>query len=168
MRYVYFYNTGIKELGILGIGATEDEITDLFFEYEIENIKKSSNYIIKETTLIKKAASQLFEYLNEKRRDFNLPLLKEGTDFQISVWNELLKIPYGETRSYKDIAIAINNEKAVRAVGMANNRNKIPIFIPCHRVIGSNKKLVGYGGGLEIKEFLLNLEKRNSLKKIEK
>ena len=168
MRYVYFYNTGIKELGILGIGAIEDKITDLFFEYEIENIKKSSNYIIKETTLIKKAASQLFEYLNGKRRDFNLPLLKEGTDFQISVWNELLKIPYGETRSYKDIAIAINNEKAVRAVGMANNRNKIPIFIPCHRVIGSNKKLVGYGGGLEIKEFLLNLEKRNSLKKIEK
>ena len=168
MRYVYFYNTGIKELGILGIGATEDEITDLFFEYEIENIKKSSNYIIKETTLIKKATSQLFEYLNGKRRDFNLPLLKEGTDFQISVWNELLKIPYGETRSYKDIAIAINNEKAVRAVGMANNRNKIPIFIPCHRVIGSNKKLVGYGGGLEIKEFLLDLEKRNSLKKIEK
>jgi methylated-DNA--[protein]-cysteine S-methyltransferase len=168
MRYVYFYNTGIKELGILGIGATEDKITDLFFEYEIENIKKSSNYIIKETTLIKKAASQLFEYLNGKRRDFNLPLLKEGTDFQISVWNELLKIPYGETRSYKDIAIAINNEKAVRAVGMANNRNKIPIFIPCHRIIGSNKKLVGYGGGLEIKEFLLNLEKRNSLKKIEK
>ena len=168
MRYVYFYNTGIKELGILGIGATEDKITDLFFEYEIENIKKSSNYIIKETTLIKKAASQLFEYLNGKRRDFNLPLLKEGTDFQISVWNELLKIPYGETRSYKDIAIAINNEKAVRAVGMANNRNKISIFIPCHRVIGSNKKLVGYGGGLEIKEFLLNLEKRNSLKKIEK
>ena len=168
MRYVYFYNTGIKELGILGIGATEDKITDLFFEYEIENIKKSSNYIIKETTLIKKAASQLFEYLNGKRRDFNLPLLKEGTDFQISVWNELLKIPYGETRSYKDIAIAINNEKAVRAVGMANNRNKIPIFIPCHRVIGSNNKLVGYGGGLEIKEFLLNLEKRNRLKKIEK
>ena len=168
MRYVYFYNTGIKELGILGIGATEDKITDLFFEYEIENIKKSSNYIIKETPLIKKATSQLFEYLNGKRKEFDLPLLKEGTDFQISVWNELLKIPYGETRSYKDIAIAINNEKAVRAVGMANNRNKIPIFIPCHRVIGSNKKLVGYGGGLEIKEFLLNLEKRNSLKKIEK
>ena len=168
MKYVYFYNTGIKELGTLGIGACEDKITDLFFEYEIENIKKSSNYIIKETTLIKKATSQLFEYLNGKRRDFNLPLLKEGTDFQISVWNELLKIPYGETRSYKDIAVAINNEKAVRAVGMANNKNKISIFIPCHRVIGSNKKLVGYGGGLEIKEFLLNLEKRNSLKKIEK
>lgn len=168
MRYVYFYNTGIKELGTLGIGACEDKITDLFFEYEMENVKKNKNYIIKETPLIKKAASQLFEYLNGKRMKFDLPLLKDGTDFQISVWNELLKIPYGETRSYKDIAVAINNEKAVRAVGMANNRNKISIFIPCHRVIGSNKKLVGYGGGLEIKEFLLNLEKRNWLKKIEK
>ena len=167
MRYVYLYNTGIKELGTLGIGACEDKITDLFFEYEMENVKKNK-YIIKETPLIKKAASQLFEYLNGKRKEFDLPLLKDGTDFQISVWNELLKIPYGETRSYKDIAVAINNEKAVRAVGMANNRNKISIFIPCHRVIGSNKKLVGYGGGLEIKEFLLNLEKRNSLKKIEK
>ena len=85
-------------------------------------------------------------------------LLKEGTPFQISVWNALETIPYGETRSYKDIAIAINNEKAVRAVGMANNRNKISIFIPCHRVIGMNGKLVGYGGGLHIKEFLLELE----------
>ena len=160
MRYVYFYNTGIKELGTLGIGACEDKITDLFFEYEIENVKKNKNYVIKETPLIKKAASQLFEYLNGKRMEFDLPLLKDGTDSQISVWNELLKIPYGETRSYKDIAVAINNEKAVRAVGMANNRNKISIFIPCHRVIGSNKKLVGYGGGLEIKEFLLNLESK--------
>lgn len=160
MRYVYFYNTGIKELGTLGIGACEDKITDLFFEYEMENVKKNKNYIIKETPLIKKAASQLFEYLNGKRMKFDLPLLKDGTDFQISVWNELLKIPYGETRSYKDIAVAINNEKAVRAVGMANNRNKISIFIPCHRVIGSSKKLIGYGGGLEIKEFLLNLEKK--------
>ena len=167
MKYVYSYNTGIKELGTLGIGACEDKITDLFFEYEMENVKKNK-YIIKETPLIKKAASQLFEYLNAKRKEFDLPLLKDGTDFQISVWNELLKIPYGETRTYKDIAIAINNEKAVRAVGMANNRNKISIFIPCHRVIGSNKKLVGYGGGLEIKEFLLNLEKRSHLKKIEK
>ena len=160
MRYVYFYNTGIKELGTLGIGACEDKITDLFFEYEIENVKKNKNYVIKETPLIKKASSQLFEYLNGKRMEFDLPLLKDGTDFQISVWNELLKIPYGETRSYKDIAVAINNEKAVRAVGMANNKNKISIFIPCHRVIGSNKKLVGYGGGLEIKEFLLNLESK--------
>ena len=158
MRYVYFYDTKIKELGTLGIGADDDRITNLFFEFETENVKKNKDYTIKETPLIKKATTQLFEYLNRKRKNFDLPLLKDGTDFQVSVWNELIKIPYGETRSYKDIAIAINNEKAVRAVGMANNRNKISIFIPCHRVIGMNKKLVGYGGGLQIKEFLLNLE----------
>ena len=158
MRYVYFYDTKIKELGILGIGADDNRITNLFFEFETENVKKNKDYTIKETPLIKKAATQLFEYLNGKRKNFDLPLLKDGTDFQVSVWNELIKIPYGETRSYKDIAIAINNEKAVRAVGMANNRNKISLFIPCHRVIGMNKKLVGYGGGLQIKEFLLNLE----------
>lgn len=161
MRYVYFYDTKTKELGTIGIAADENYITNLFFEYEIENIKKDKNYILRETFLIKKASEQLFEYLEGKRKNFELPLLKDGTDFQISVWNELIKIPYGETRSYKDIAVAINNEKAVRAVGMANNRNKISIFIPCHRVIGSDKKLVGYGGGLEIKKFLLNLEKIN-------
>ena len=161
MRYVYFYDTKTKELGTIGIAADENHITNLFFEYEIENIKKDKNYILRETFLIKKASEQLFEYLTGKRKDFELPLLKDGTDFQISVWNELIKIPYGETCSYKDIAVAINNEKAVRAVGMANNRNKISIFIPCHRVIGSDKKLVGYGGGLEIKKFLLNLEKMN-------
>ena len=158
MRYVYFYDTKIKELGTLGIGADDNRITNLFFEFETENVKKNKDYTIKETPLIKKAATQLFAYLNGKRKNFDLPLLKDGTDFQVSVWNELIKIPYGKTRSYKDIAIAINNEKAVRAVGMANNRNKISIFIPCHRVIGMNKKLVGYGGGLQIKEFLLNLE----------
>lgn len=161
MRYIYFYDTKTKELGTIGIAADENHITNLFFEYEIENIKKDKNYILRETFLIKKASEQLFEYLEGKRKNFELPLLKDGTDFQISVWNELIKIPYGETRSYKDIAVAINNEKAVRAVGMANNRNKISIFIPCHRVIGSDKKLVGYGGGLEIKKFLLNLEKMN-------
>lgn len=136
MRYIYFYDTKTKELGTIGIAADENHITNLFFEYEIENIKKDKNYILKETFLIKKASEQLFEYLAGKRKDFELPLLRDGTDFQISVWNELIKIPYGETRSYKDIAVAINNEKAVRAVGMANNRNKISIFIPCHRVIG--------------------------------
>ena len=161
MRYIYFYDTKTKELGTIGIAADENHITNLFFEYEIENIKKDKNYILRETFLIKKASEQLFEYLEGKRKNFELPLLKDGTNFQISVWNELIKIPYGETRSYKDIAVAINNEKAVRAVGMANNRNKISIFIPCHRVIGSDKKLVGYGGGLEIKKFLLNLEKIN-------
>ena len=78
--------------------------------------------------------------------------------FQLKVWKALQSIPYGETRSYKDIAIAVGSPKATRAVGMANNRNPIAIIIPCHRVIGSNGKLVGYGGGMHVKEFLLNLE----------
>ena len=83
----------------------------------------------------------------------------KGTEFQKKVWNELLKIPYGQTKSYKDIAIAIENERASRAVGMANNKNPIPIIIPCHRVIGSTGKLVGYAGGVNVKEKLLNIEK---------
>ncbi|RRD40429.1 methylated-DNA--[protein]-cysteine S-methyltransferase [Leptotrichia sp. OH3620_COT-345] len=161
MKFVYFYDTGTEELGTLGIASNEKEITNLFFKYDVENIKNDPSFQLKETPVIKKAATQLFEYLSGKRKDFDIPLLKNGTDFQVSVWNELIKIPYGETRSYKDIAIAINNEKAVRAVGMANNKNKISIFIPCHRVIGSDKKLVGYGGGIDIKKFLLDLEEKN-------
>jgi len=88
-----------------------------------------------------------------------LPLAPAGTAFMQKVWNALLTIPYGETRSYKEIAIAVGNSKACRAVGMANNRNPISVVIPCHRVIGANGKLVGYGGGLDIKSYLLDLEK---------
>jgi methylated-DNA-[protein]-cysteine S-methyltransferase len=109
--------------------------------------------------LIKEAARQLNEYFNGERKVFDLPLDLTGTSFQTKVWQELLKIPYGETKSYKDVAIAINNPKACRAVGMANNKNRIMIVVPCHRIIGSNKKLVGYAGGLKLKEQLLNLEK---------
>ena len=99
-----------------------------------------------------------------RRREFQLPLAPKGTEFQQKVWKALLDIPYGETRSYGEIARAIGNPKASRAVGMANNRNPIAIIIPCHRVIGSTGKLVGYGGGLDKKEFLLNLERQNALK----
>ena len=105
-----------------------------------------------------RAAVQLEEYLNGKRRHFDLPLRPQGTEFQRSVWNALLTIPYGETRSYKEIAQAVENPKAFRAVGMANNKNPISIFIPCHSVIGSSGSLVGYGGGLELKKRLLELE----------
>jgi len=114
--------------------------------------------IIQETSLIQEAFRQLTEYLKGKRKAFELPLNPKGTDFQKRVWRALCEIPYGETRSYKQIAEAIGNPKAVRAVGMANNRNPITIVVPCHRVIGANGKLVGYGGGLEMKEFLLRLE----------
>ena len=114
--------------------------------------------IEQETPLIKEAYRQLSEYLKGERRKFDLPLKPRGTDFQKRVWRALCDIPYGETRSYKQIAEAIGNPKAVRAVGMANNRNPITIVVPCHRVIGADGKLVGYGGGLEMKEFLLRLE----------
>ena len=158
-KNIYFYETNTP-IGKIGIATTEDDshITDLTWESDFENLIKENDFQICETELIKQAKKQLFEYFEKKRKNFDLPLLKEGTPFQISVWSALEKIPYGATCSYKDIAIAIDNPKAVRAVGMANNRNKIAIFIPCHRVIGADGKLVGYGGGLHIKRFLLELE----------
>ena len=112
-----------------------------------------------ETPLIKDAFRQLSEYLIGERKEFDLPIRMRGTEFQKRVWRALLDIPYGETRSYKQIAEAIGNPKGVRAVGMANNRNQLLIVIPCHRVIGASGSLVGYGEGLEMKEFLLRLEK---------
>ena len=112
-----------------------------------------------ETPLIKEAYRQLSEYLMGKRKRFDLPLNPRGTEFQQQVWKALYDIPYGETRSYKQIAETIGNPRAVRAVGMANNRNPLLIVIPCHRVIGANGKLVGYGGGIAMKEYLLKLEK---------
>ena len=113
----------------------------------------------KETEVIKETYRQLSEYFAGKRDSFDIPIKTQGTDFQEKVWNVLKHIPYGETRSYKDIAIAIGKPKAMRAVGMANNRNPIMIVIPCHRVIGANGQLIGYGGGLDVKEKLLTLEK---------
>ena len=115
--------------------------------------------IKQETPLINEAYRQLSEYLLGERKRFDLPLNPQGTVFQLQVWKSLCDIPYGETRSYKQIAEAIGNPKAVRAVGMANNRNPLLIVVPCHRVIGANRKLVGYAAGIEKKEFLLKLEK---------
>lgn len=118
------------------------------------------DYLEEETVLVKETIKQLREYSAGKRKEFTLPLTLEGTPFQIKVWQELLKIPYGKTKSYQEIALAVNNPKASRAIGMANNRNRIMIVVPCHRVIGSNGKLVGYAGGLEMKEKLLKIEGR--------
>ena len=102
--------------------------------------------------------TQLGEYFSGSRRNFDLKLVAEGTSFQKSVWDALLDIPYGETRSYMDIANMIRNSRAVRAVGAANGRNPLPIVVPCHRVIGADGSLTGFGGGLAAKTFLLNLE----------
>ncbi|MBO4831057.1 MAG: methylated-DNA--[protein]-cysteine S-methyltransferase [Oscillospiraceae bacterium] len=114
------------------------------------------------TPLLKEAAMQLSEYFAGARREFDLPLRLRGTQFQLAVWNALRAIPYGETRSYADIAAAVGNEKACRAVGMANHRNPVSIIVPCHRVIGKGGSLTGYGGGIDKKEFLLSLERRVS------
>lgn len=108
------------------------------------------------------ARRQLTEYFDGERRDFDLPLHLSGTDFQVQVLEELLRIPYGETTSYGDIAKRIGRPKAMRAVGRANGANPIPIVIPCHRVIGSSGDLTGFGGGLDTKEALLRLEAENS------
>lgn len=114
------------------------------------------------TELLSMATIQLDEYFQGKRTVFSLPFKLTGTPFQLAVWKELQNIPYGQTTSYKEIAQKINKPKAYRAVGMANNKNPLPIIIPCHRVIGSNGKLTGYAGGLNFKNYLLQLEKSHT------
>lgn len=117
-----------------------------------------AEYIIEESTVVSDAINQLEEYFNYKRRSFNIPLLLVGTEFQKSVWNILLTIPFGSTTTYLKQAIKLGNEKAVRAVAGANGANAIAIIIPCHRIIGSSGKLIGYAGGLNSKQKLLELE----------
>ena len=112
----------------------------------------------RETELIKETYNQLNEYFEKKRRKFDIPIKLHGSEFQNKVWNALCTIPYGETCTYKDIAKKIGNIKAVRAVGGANNKNPIMIIVPCHRVIGANGSLVGFGAGVEVKRYLLTLE----------
>lgn len=108
--------------------------------------------------VLKQASAQLSEYFDGVRREFDLPLAPRGTDFQRAVWHALASIPFGELRSYRDIAREIGRPKAVRAVGAANGRNPLPIVVPCHRVIGSDGSLTGFAGGLEAKRTLLKLE----------
>ncbi len=112
--------------------------------------------------LLLEARRQLEEYFSGARTAFDLPLSPQGTDFQRRVWDALLTIPYGETRSYRDIAELVGRPKGFRAVGMANHRNPISIIVPCHRVVGKNGSLTGYGGGLDTKRFLLELERRRA------
>lgn len=112
-----------------------------------------------DTPLLREAAAQLAEYFSGRRKAFDLPLRPKGTPFQLRCWDALLQIPFGETRSYGQQAAMIGNPKACRAVGMANHHNPLPVLIPCHRVVGANGSLTGYGGGLGIKKTLLQIER---------
>ena len=151
MENVFYYDTKIGRIGIIDNGKA---ITKIYFANKNEiNIEEN------ETELLRETVKQLEEFFEGKRNCFDLPLEPKGTEFQKKVWSALQEIPFGETRSYGEIAKIVGNEKASRAVGMANNKNPIPIIIPCHRVIGANGKLVGYAGGLNIKEKLLKIEK---------
>lgn len=118
----------------------------------------NAEYVEEDTEVLKEARKQFNEYFDHKRKSFDLPLLMVGTDFQRSVWDGLMQIPYGTTCSYLDLAKRIGNEKAVRAVASANGANAISILIPCHRIIGANGDLVGYAGGLPAKKKLLEFE----------
>jgi methylated-DNA-[protein]-cysteine S-methyltransferase len=165
MKKAYIYNTKIGRIFIAedGLGITE---LSIFPEQEgnamsgANQEQHSLDYEMIETELLMEAAKQLSQYLEGTRKEFTVELSPKGTQFQCKVWEALRAIPYGETRSYKQIAEVVGNPKASRAVGMANHYNPIMCIIPCHRVIGANGKLVGYAGGLNIKEALLNLEKK--------
>jgi methylated-DNA-[protein]-cysteine S-methyltransferase len=149
------YQTFLEtKIGTLGIAEEEQFLTHLFFHRK----KSPTNAVEKWTPFLRSVAQEIKEYLSGKRTTFDIPLKLTGTEFRLSVWNALLTIPYGETRSYGEIAKQIGNAKACRAVGMANHWNPIAIIVPCHRVIGANGSLTGFGGGLPLKQQLLDLE----------
>ena len=151
MKYTFHYDSPV---GRLYIAEADGAITDVAY-HPVKNAED------KETPLILRAAEMLTEYFEGKRKDFEgLPLCVSGTEFQKKAWAALLTIPYGQTRSYKEQAEATGNVKACRAIGSANGRNPISIIIPCHRVIGSDNSLTGYGGGLSAKKTLLELERK--------
>ncbi len=151
MKRAYFYNTPIGEIGI---AEENGAITNVFFG----NTVKPGSYELTQTALLEDASAQLMEYFAGRRKEFVLKLSPGGTAFEQAVWDALMHIPYGQTRSYADIAREANRPNACRAVGHANARNPISLFIPCHRVVGSNHSLTGYAGGIDAKEYLLRLE----------
>lgn len=141
--------------GLLRIVEENDAIVQIQFEQEQKTVGDAA---LQDTPLLLEAKRQLEEYFSGLRASFSLPLNPQGTAFQKKVWQQLEAIPYGQTRTYGQIAAAVGQPTASRAVGGANHNNPIAIVIPCHRVIGANGKLTGYAGGLDIKEKLLRLE----------
>lgn len=155
--HTIFHNS---PLGVLEISASEKGIVSLYFEGRSPGVKSKPTEdplpIIK--NLFSDCVKQLEEYFNRKRKEFSLPLDLQGTDFQKGVWSELLNIPFGKTISYLQLSQILGDRNFIRAVGGANGKNPVSIIVPCHRVIGANGKLVGYGGGMEKKKWLLDFE----------
>ncbi|MED1204292.1 methylated-DNA--[protein]-cysteine S-methyltransferase [Heyndrickxia acidicola] len=158
-----------SEIGPLVLTANDSGLTGIYFGRENSKIAGKEGIPVINTQyndsedpghpILRMAVQELKEYFKNKRKHFTIPLSIEGTEFQKAVWKELTKIPYGETRSYQDIACAIQKQKAVRAVGQANKANRFPIIIPCHRVIGKNQSMTGYAGKeIDKKEILLKIE----------
>lgn len=141
------------EFGILKIGYTDTAIISL---KQVNQIDVDNEH----STLSDLAFDQVRQYLEGHRRAFDFPYELHGTEFQKKVWNALCQVPYGETRTYKEIASVVGNSKASRAVGMANNKNPLLIVVPCHRIVGTNGNLIGYAGGLDMKKALLDLEQK--------
>ena len=160
MNSIWYMDSPVGELGILEDGkgihciffGGRKRTEDVRTKYTIASLEE------KKTTLLDQTIVQLSEYFSGRRKKFDLPLSLSGTEFQKRVWEALMEIPYGETRTYGQIARVTGNPKASRAVGMANNKNPVPIVVPCHRVIGTSGDLTGYAGGLDIKRILLKLE----------
>ncbi|MBH2002220.1 MAG: methylated-DNA--[protein]-cysteine S-methyltransferase [Moraxellaceae bacterium] len=159
MQLVYMYMD--SPVGALKLVAHDQALVAVMWDNEDHKRVRLAELIEdRQHPMLLRVKKQLEEYFAGQRQQFDLPLDFQGTDFQQQVWQALLTIPYGEKRSYKDIAVQIGNEKAVRAVGAANGRNPISIIAPCHRVIGSSGALVGFAGGLDKKQILLSLEQQ--------
>lgn len=150
--YITYYHSPV---GLLKISGTENYITEVSFNDRVQkSVAKKKNI----PPILIQCVEQLIQYFQGERRKFDLPIHQPGTKFQLDVWNELVAIPYGKTISYLDLARRTGDTKATRAVANANGKNKVAIIIPCHRVIGSNRELVGYAGGLWRKKWLLEHE----------
>ena len=153
-------------IGRLRLVATDQGLSHLLFDQQVGEDLESDGDAVEadDHPVLAAATAQLAEYFAGRRQEFDIPLDLTGTEFQRAAWSALASVPFGETRSYRQQAEAIGRPKAVRAIGAANGRNPVPIVLPCHRIVGSDGSLTGYGGGLPIKEFLLNHEQAQSHK----
>ena len=157
METLLYFRTP-SPVGPLFLAASTKGLVRLEFEARVQKLNPDATQLRESKPALAPYVRELNDYFAGERREFSLPLDLRGTEFQLACWRALLKIPYGVTRSYRDIAQAIGHPRAYRAVGMSNNRNPIAIVVPCHRVIASSGSLCGYGGGLDIKRKLLELE----------